>query len=526
MKKLPIGIQTFEIMAAEGYVYVDKTKHIYDLITRGRYYFLSRPRRFGKSLLISTLKDIFLGNKDLFKDLWIYTSSYDWSKHPVIHLDFSEVAHATSEQLAADLSWNLDILAKEYGLDTTSAPSAQAKLKMLVRYLAKKHIPHRVVILIDEYDYPILNHLHNTEVAKAHQALLRSFYAAIKSLNAYLEFVFVTGVSKFSRTSIFSGLNNLKDITNTSQGASLLGYTEEELAYYFKDHIQNIAKKQKSSFDKIIEQMQSWYNGYRFSREPLNVYNPYSVLLYLDSGFIENYWFETGTPSFLISILRNKRSSLKNITQGRVSVSSLGTFSIENIPLITLLFQTGYLTIKDYKPKTRKYKLGMPNKEVELSFEKNLLSAFTYLDEPDVESTLEQIREALEHNRIQEFCIQLKSLFANIPYQLHLEEEKYYHSLFQFMGSLLGMDAQSEVSTNRGRIDLTLITKKYIYLFEFKFNQDAAKALRQIESKKYYEKYLGQEKRIILVGISFNRNQKEFALEYVAKPLSISALTS
>lgn len=519
MKQLPIGVQTFEIMINDSFIYVDKTEHIHKIITKGRYYFLARPRRFGKSLLVSTLKEIFLGNKALFKGLWIYKSTYDWDEHPVIHLDFSQLAHKSPEALEADLSWSLDSIAEDYDIDVSSTPSIQTKLKKLVKSLAKRYRPLRVAILIDEYDYPILSNVHIIDLAKKHQEILRSFYATIKSLDAYLDFVFLTGVSKFSRTSIFSGLNNLKDITNTAQGASLLGYTQQELEYYFKDHINSIAKEHRIASTSIIDQMRTWYNGYRFSRETINVYNPYSVLLYLDSGIIENYWFDTGTPSFLINILRQKYDSLRNVERGKVSVSSLGTFNIENMPLITLLFQTGYLTIKDYNFKTRKYALGVPNKEVELSLEKNLLSAFTYKDEPDVESYLDQMRKALDNNNIKEFCTNLQILLANIPYNLHIKQEKYYHSLFQLMGNLLGMDSNSEVATDKGRIDLTLTTKKYVYLFEFKFNQTADKALKQIEHKKYYERYLGQGKKIILIGISFHRKENDLTIEYLTKSL-------
>ncbi len=519
MKHLPIGIQEFEIVIDDKYLYVDKTEQIYHFITKSRYYFLARPRRFGKSLLVSTLKEIFLGNKHLFKDLWIGKSDYDWDAHPVIHIDFSGVEHGTIEELKKDLSWTLSLIAQDHGLDIPSTPSIQAQLKLLVRQLARKYRPHRVVILVDEYDYPILSHLHDIKSAQEKQAFLRSFYSAIKSLNSYIHFVFVTGVSKFSRTSVFSGLNNLKDITNTSQGASLLGYTQKEVEFYFQEHIEKIAHQQKSNAAAIIEDVRLWYNGYRFSKEETYVYNPYSVLLYLDSGEIENYWFESGTPTFLITIIRQKYRSLKNVERGKVSVSSLGTFNIENIPLITILFQAGYLTIKDYNHKTRKFTLGSPNQEVLISFQKNLLSAFTYADEPDVENYLEQIKEALEKKDIEQFCLHVKSLFANIPYHLHLEEERYYHSIFQCMAYLLGMDAHSEVAMNKGRIDLVLVTKKYMYLLEFKFNHSARKALKQIESKKYYEKYLGQGKKIVLLGISFNRKENEFTIDYEKKAL-------
>lgn len=269
----------------------------------------------------------------------------------------------------------------------------------------------------------------------------------------------------------------------------------------------------------MIDEIRDWYNGYQFSQENIKVYNPFSVLLYLDSGVLANYWFESGTPSFLVNILRNKYKSLELITEGAVSIDSLGTFDIENIPLITILFQTGYLTIKKYDPITRKFTLGYPNEEVKISFDKHLMTIFTHLNQSEVDIHIELVRNALENNDIDLFCIQLKSLFANIPYNLHIQQEKYYHSLFQFMGTLLGFDIQSEIATDAGRIDLTLITKKYIYLFEFKFNETAQKALDQIESKKYYEKYLGKNKQIILVGVSFNRDKTGLHLDYKVKSL-------
>jgi hypothetical protein len=262
---------------------------------------------------------------------------------------------------------------------------------------------------------PILTNLHDLESAREQQSILRNFYAVIKNLDPYLRFALLTGVSKFSRTSIFSGLNNLKDISNTAEGAVLLGYTQEELESYFHEHIYHLAAMKETSAQQIIEGIKLWYNGYRFSVEKTVVYNPYSTLLYLDSGLLQNYWFETGTPSFLINVLREKYRSLEAIATRRVSVTSLGTFDIENIPLITIFFQTGYLTIKDYNSKTQRYYLGFPNREVRVSFYKHLLSLFIRLDEPDVDDRIDMMKHALETNKIPKFCKELRGLFANIP---------------------------------------------------------------------------------------------------------------
>jgi Predicted AAA-ATPase/PD-(D/E)XK nuclease superfamily len=418
-----------------------------------------------------------------------------------------------------NLAWKLELIGKLYAIDISSAPSVEAKLELLVTQLAAS-TNNKVVILVDEYDYPILTHLHTIEIAQAQQAILRSFYTVIKSLDQFLRFVLLTGVSTFSRTSIFSGLNNLKDISNSSEGTTLLGYTQGELEQYFSDYIGHIASAKKSDFKSILNELLLWYNGYRFSQEKGTVYNPYSIFLYLDSGIFANYWFETGTPSFLINILRQKRQSIENIVKGKISVTSLGTFNIENIPLITIiLFQTGYLTIKEYNVKTHTYKLGLPNREVKISFYKHLLSVFTYLDEPDVESHIVQIREALETNNIDGFFSQLKSLFAHVSYHLHINQEKYYHSLFQCMGTLLDFSIQLEIATDKGRIDLTLVTKRYIYLFELKFNQSSMVALEQIENKKYYEKYLDGNKKVVLIGVSFSQGKHGLKIDHRVRQL-------
>ncbi len=517
MKKLAIGMQSFKKLRDEDCLYVDKTKYIYDLITGGYYYFLARPRRFGKSLLVSTLKEIFLGNKELFQGLWIEKSDYGWKRHAVIHLDLSEFAHETVEALKNSVSLRLKQLAQDYGIDVTEALDPQARFSLLVRSLAKEY--GRVVILIDEYDYPMLTHLQTISKALEQQEFLRSFYAVIKSLDDCIRFVFITGVSKFARTSIFSGLNSLEDITNQEQGSALLGYTQQELEHYFREYVSHLSKLTSDSVQDIIEQMKCWYNGYSFSHELIKVYNPYSILRYLKSGIIQNYWFESGTPSFLISFLRKKKVTIEELEKGKVRLDSFGCFDLENLPVLPLLFQAGYLTIKEYDPKERAYRLGVPNYEVRLSLEKDLLSAYAYLESGEIDKKIIGMREALEMKDLPTFCNEVQLLFAHIPYQLHMPTEKYYHSLITLVVSLLGFEVQGEVATDKGRIDLTLETARYLYIFEFKFNQTPLKALEQIEAKKYYEKYLGSAKEIILVGISFNREPEATDIQCVFQEL-------
>ncbi len=373
VKYLPTDVSDFHTMVQGNYLYVDKTHFIYKLFSKGkRYYFLSRPRRFGKTLLISTLKEFFSGNKELFKGLWLYTSNHDWAEHPVIHLDFSTIAHRTPEHLEASLRYTLETIAQNYTI-TLEATILEDMFTSLIRKLSERN---KVAILIDEYDYPLLSHLHDIEVAKKMREILKSFYGVLKGLDPHLRAIFITGVSKFSKTSIFSGLNNLDDLTLDPIAASLLGYTQEELETYFSNNIAEIAEVHSTTSENIREIMKIWYHGYRFSSHEAKVYNPYSILYYLDKKELKNYWFESGTPFFLIQFLKKHYTSLEGLEYAEFTTTGLGTVDLEDIPPITLLFQTGYLTIINYDSVTSKYKLGYPNKEVHESFQKVPLSCF------------------------------------------------------------------------------------------------------------------------------------------------------
>jgi hypothetical protein len=511
MKYLPTDINTFSTMITGNYIYVDKTKYIYDLFSGGsRYYFLSRPRRFGKSLLISTLKELFAGNKELFKDLWIYTSDYSWEPFPIIHLDFSLLDRETVQELKLSLAWTITNIAERYSLDISKAPTLNSKFVLLVEKLAERN---KVVVLIDEYDKPILDHLSDIKRAQAHRDLLKGFYDTLKGLDAYLRAIFITGVSKFSKTSIFSGINNLNDISLDFEAAQLLGYTHDEVQIFFSSHIKEIALEKGQSIETVLDEMKKWYNGYSFSEQMVKVYNPFSVLYFLQKKKLLNYWFESGTPSFLINLVRKQYKSLEDIPNAQVSRSSLGTFEIENIPLIPLLFQTGYLTITDYNENSQKFSLNYPNLEVEESFTKYLVATLAQTSTIAIDTIIANLQEALDTNNIASFCTYLQTLFAQIPYTLHKESESYYHSLFQFLMSLLSIESQSEILTNVGRIDLVIITKKYIYIFELKFNSNPDIALRQIKEKRYYERYIAQGKQIVLVGLSFNHIKKVLNIE-------------
>ena len=517
MKFLPTDISTFSTMITENYIYVDKTEYIYNLFKPGasRYYFLSRPRRFGKTLLISTLKELFLARRDLFKDLWIDNSKYTWDYHPVVHLDFSVIAHRSKKDLEESLNNNLDGIAQAYGFKLdTKLP--EDKFRELIETLAQKN---SVVLLIDEYDKPLLDHLKNIPEALEQRDFLKSFYDVLKGMDAYMRAIFITGVSKFVKTSIFSGINNLNDISLDPLASLILGYSYEELKIYFTSNIQALAKKNDLSVEATFENIRKWYNGYRFSELPVQVYNPFSVLYVFKKGKFKNYWFESGTPSFLVALLKAQYQSLEEVTEFEISQSSLGAFELENIPLVPLLFQTGYLTFTDYNPQTDKFKLNYPNFEVEESFKKYLVASLAYTNAITVDTTLSKLLASLNHNKLDDFCATIEQLFAHIPYTLHINQESYYHSLFQFLMSLLSLESQSEVLTDKGRIDHVIILDHYIYIFELKLNKSPEEALQQIKEKQYYQRYLGQRKPLVLVGISFSKMPTELTIAHVKEEL-------
>lgn len=518
-KKLPLYVSNFKEMIESNYLYIDKTEYIYQLVKEKGYYFLSRPRRFGKSLLVSTLKELFSGQKELFKDLWIYTSDYEWKEYPVIHLDFSSIDHNTSQQLANNLEWKLKQIAQEHAIDISRAPSSGSMLVELVTQLSKKN---KVIILIDEYDKPILDHIHNLEEAKKQREVLKSFYGTIKGLDPYLRAVFLTGVTRFAKTSVFSGLNNLNDISSKTESAALLGYTQEEISRYFTSYIDEFAPLVGKTAEEIAQELKTWYNGFRFSKEDVKVYNPFSITYCFHDKELSNYWFKSGTPSFLIHLLKQKAENLKDFKNIKIDATGLESFEIDEIPLITLLFQTGYLTISDYDPKTKLFVLNYPNYEVAESFTEYLLAAFTQTKTVDVKQFSINLLDALKAHNFDRFCDLLKTFFAHIPYQLHVKNEHFYHVLMQALFTLLSLDAQSEYSTDKGRADLVLELENEVFVFEFKFDSSAQIALQQIKDRNYYERFLHQGKSIILVGLAFKYVNEKLQLNHTEETIANS----
>lgn len=504
MRKYPIGIQDFRELRTGGYVYIDKTLEIFNLIETGKYYFLSRPRRFGKSLLISTLKYLFQGERDLFKGLWI-EGKYDFQDHPVLHFSFSALGYKDIG-LEAGLHQILDNKAEEEGL-TLSQKGIGPRLQELIRNLAKDG--RKVALLIDEYDKPLVDYIDQPEQAEINRDILKNFFSVIKDADPFLRFFLITGVSKFSKVSLFSDLNHLRDITLVEQFETIAGYTQTELESSFGSDIARLAAKMGTSVDSLKADIKLWYNGYSWGTDT-RLYNPFSILNFFASGRFANYWWETGTPTFLIRKLREGfHYDLNHLLAGEVMFES---FTVDDLNWLALLFQTGYLTILNYDPASRLYTLGYPNREVEDTMHQHLLAAFRETTKTDSLPLLINIKSALEKGDLERLIELINLLFSTIPYQLFQQkQEAFFHAVLHLSFSAIGMLVQSEVSTAKGRVDTVVHTPSRIYVMEFKLDGSADSALEQIREKRYGSPFLSQEKEVVALGINFSSAEKQVA---------------
>ena len=461
LKPLPTSTATFRDIIHGGFLYIDKTRHIYDLIHNAKgAYFLSRPRRFGKSLFISTLEELFSGNRALFQGLWIDSSDYDWAVHPVIRLDFSLYPAVTPADLKENIKLYLQDVADKYGVTLKDAPY-YAQFGDLIRQLSAQA---QVIVLIDEYDKPLIDHLTNVEKAQQMRDILKGFYSVVKSLERHIRLVFITGVSKFSRVSIFSELNNLSDLTMRPSFATAMGLTEGEIRTYFPPYIAAFAAQEGLTDEAFLDKMRRWYNGFCFAANAENVYNPFSTMQLFDAQQFSNYWFESGTPTFLIKLLHQKNYDVQQLENLQLGELAFSTYDIERLAILPLLFQTGYLTIKGYNPEGRRYELYYPNEEVENAFLTYLLDAFSYQEQALSEANVWRLIDALRLHDLDEFFKVLKVFFANIDYDLHLKNEKYYQTIFYLIFMLMGVKIQAEVKTNEGRIDTVIELADHIYI--------------------------------------------------------------
>ena len=509
MKELTSSIYTFEKMIRENFLYVDKTEYLWELIRPGSaMYFYSRPRRFGKSLTLSTLEAVFQGKKELFRGLALYEKPYDWKSYPIIHLDFGDLKNDSVEALEKSLHIALSLIASRYGIPLgTNDP--QMDFHLLTVKLAEQG---PVVILIDEYDKPILDNLLKPDVAKI-QTFLSNFYSVVKTTERYQRFVFMTGVSKFSHVSVFSKLNNLRDITMDAKFAAMLGYTQEELEFYFGDRIEQLIESNGGSKAEMLQKIKSWYNGYRFHAKNPTVYNPVSLVQFFNNGGeFNNYWFKTGTPTFLLEMMKQSNFNYADSLSEPEGSAFFDSFEISRIKPKVLLYQTGYLTLDrceqekmPYSDETiTNYYLHFPNREVEKSFNENLLEYYANLQTNESQRFFAELIQMVGSGIADGFMESLKRLFANIPYNIHVKSEHYYQTIFYVICDMLHFYVQAEICTNAGRIDMMVAAGEWIYVLEFKLNHTAEDALKQIKNKEYALKYKRENKRIMLIGVNFD----------------------
>lgn len=514
LKKLPVGLSSFVKLREQNCVYIDKTRFIYDLVTTGDYYFLSRPRRFGKSLLVSTLHELFKANRKLFDGLWIDSSDYQWREHPIIHVDFGSIAHGDTRVFEQDIIERLHEIAQDFDVKIARGTTIAKTVRVLVSTLAKMA---PVVVLVDEYDKPVLDNIADTNEAVARREVLREFYSTLKACDEYLRFVFLTGITKFTQTSLFSGLNNLVDISMSARYATMLGYTEDEVRQSFGAYIERLAKVQFVSTDKVIEILRERYNGYAFEHDVERVYNPYSVLQSLSERAFKDYWLATGTPTFLIDLLETRDDyDLSKIERPTVSERSMTTFDIKDIPLAPLLFQTGYLTVESYDSQNRLYTLYFPNKEVAEAMSLLLARSFGRVEEDRAVIFARDIGNALKHADWFAFQVALQELFNKMPYTTHIKCERDLQFILYAVCKLIGIQIDPEVATNLGRADLVVLSHNQIFIIELKVDKTAHAALKQIEDRRYYEKYVDASKKIMLVGINFESKTKRVTVEILA----------
>lgn len=500
--KYPIGIQDFKTIREDNYFYADKSALMYKLIKNGQYYFLSRPRRFGKSLLISMMEYFFKGEKELFKGLAIEHLEQDWEVHPVLHLDLNAAKYSSPEALNSILSTQLSRWEEKYGASSAETVLSE-RFKGIIQRAYEK-TGSKVVVLVDEYDKPLLQTFDNEELMEDYRSTLKAFYGVEKSMGAYIQFAFFTGVTKFSKVSVFSDLNNLADISMDKRYAEICGITEKEIHTHLDSEVGLLAQACSLTKDACYAKLKQDYDGYHFEADTVGVYNPFSLLRTLDSQAFKDYWFETGTPTILAEALKKTNFHLEKLTQEEVTADILGSIdSISTNPL-PIIYQSGYLTIKEYDDEFLSYRLGFPNKEVERGFTRFLIPYYTSLTSQQGPSFISEFVKNVRAGRVDQFMRQLDSIFADGDYQVTGNAELYFQNAVWLIFKLLGLYTEVEHHTSDGRIDMLIKTSDYIYIIEFKLDKSAEEALRQIEEKQYAKPFEHDGRHIYKIGVNFS----------------------
>ena len=505
-RKLPIGIQSFEDLRRNNYLYVDKTELIYQLTTGGKTYFLSRPRRFGKSLLMSTLEAYFLGKKELFTGLAMETLETEWKEYPVLHLDLNARNYDSKEALFAILNQHLEKWETKYG-DEKKDRSPEERFSYLLEKIHEAS-GSQVVILIDEYDKPLLQTIGNEKLQEQYKNILKAFYGVLKSADAHLRFVFLTGVTKFGQVSVFSDLNQLKDISMDARYATICGITDKELRRDFQPELEALAANEGLTYEEVCQKMKRMYDGYHFRHNMEGLYNPFSVLNALDSAEFGSYWFSTGTPTFLVQLLKKTDYDLRNIEGIELPVNQFADYRADADYPIPVIYQSGYLTIKGYDKEFQSYTLGFPNEEVKYGFLNFLVPYYTGVSSNENLFNIRHFVNELRSGDANAFLTRLRAFFAGIPYELNDKTERHYQAIFYLVFRLLGQYIDVEERSAKGRADAVVKTKDYVYVFEFKLEGDVDEALKQIDEKGYLLPYSVDERKLMKIGVSFDSAER------------------
>ena len=512
-KIYPIGIQNFEKIRKEGYFYVDKTALVYQLVRTGSYYFLSRPRRFGKSLLLSTIEAYMQGKRELFEGLAIEQLEKDWVEHPILHLDLNARKYDTPQSLVDELNKHLELWEQKFN-SPYGDRAPEERFYHVIR-LAYEQTGQRVVILVDEYDKPMLQAIGNRALQEEYRNTLKPFYGVLKTLDGCIKFAMLTGVTKFGKVSVFSDLNNLQDISMSKRYVSLCGLTEQEIRESLDVELHELAEAQGLTYEETCAKLKEWYDGYHFAPNTQGIYNPFSLLNTFKEEEFGSYWFETGTPTYLAELLRQSKYNLEELSRTATNADVLNSIYDDDEPL-PVIFQSGYLTIKDYNPRFGSYLLGYPNKEVEEGFVNFLMPFYTPVSKKEVIPEIEYLVREVESGNPDAFFQRLQSFFADTPYELIRDCELHYQNVLYIVFRLIGFYVKAEYHTSQGLIDLVLQTDKYVYVMEFKLDGTAEEALQQIEEKQYALPFASDGRKLFKIGVNFSAQTRNMEKWIVA----------
>lgn len=519
--KYPIGVQDFEKLRRNGYTYIDKTAQVYEIAAHGNCYFLGRPRRFGKSLLLSTFEAYFLGKKNLFRGLAIESLETEWKEYPVLHLDLNTGLYTDRHALETVINNTLLGWETIYG-SAASEDTLSLRFKGIITRAYEK-TGRQVVILVDEYDKPLLNTFDDEDLQDFFRNQLKAFYSVLKTQDRYIRFALLTGVTKFGKVSVFSDLNNLKDISMDERYATICGITEREMHETFDDEIGLLAKKGGITFEEACQKLKETYDGYHFCPHAEGVYNPFSLLNALDSQQLGNYWFETGTPTFLVQLLRDCDYDLNNLQDGEIMTEDLTKVDTVKTSPIPMLYQSGYLTIKGYDPDFGTYTLDFPNKEVENGFIKFILPYYANDGAGDSKISVTQFVKDVRRGDAEGFMTRMQTFFEDADYRVAGKMEIYFQNVMFVIFKMMGFYTHVERTTARGRVDIVLTTTDYIYIIECKLDGSAEEALAQIETKGYAAPYALDSRKIFKIGINFSSETRGIAEWLIApSPVKLS----